>query len=479
MVHMNNEWNLDPDADDPHGSESADAAASGDQSGATPPGSDATPEWTSGGDEFSRDPARDAFSRPESTTALPPFATASAGGAGAATATHAPPRRARSLSAAVLVGALVLGGAAGVGGAAVYDAVKGPDNSVNNTSSNGDFAASDSSASATAQVKGGVSAVAAEVLPSVVQVNVVGSNAQGTGSGIILSSDGIILTNNHVATAVSNGTLSVRFNDGKVASAKLVGTDPVTDLAVIQAQNVSGLTPAKIGNSADLSIGQQVVAIGSPEGLSATVTSGIVSALNRAVSISSGSQGGSGGSTNPFAQGQQQGSTTSQTTTYPAIQTDAAINEGNSGGPLVNMTGQVVGINSAIKTSGNSSGSIGIGFSIPMQEALPIINQLRKGQTPTHARLGVTVSNDTGTKTPAGGALIKSVSSGDSGAKAGLKQGDVVTKVDDHLIEGADDLVATVRGDRPGQKVQLTITRDNKQQRVTATLGSDEKATNS
>ena len=166
--------------------------------------------------------------------------------------------------------------------------------------------------------------VAHNVLPSVVKINVSGASGSGSGSGIILSADGKILTNNHVASlAGKSGQISIDFNDGSHAPAKVLGTDPLTDTAVVQAQGVSGLTPATIGHSSSLQVGQSVVAIGSPFGLNATVTSGIVSALNRPVDVGQVSAG--------------------NVTVYPAIQTDAAINPGNSGGPLVNLAGEVVG----------------------------------------------------------------------------------------------------------------------------------------
>ena len=209
---------------------------------------------------------------------------------------------------------------------------------------------------------GSVEAVAEKVLPSVVQINVSGPQGSGSGSGIILSEDGQILTNNHVVElAADGGTLTVSFNDGTTAEATVLGTDSLTDTAVIQAQDVSGLTPATIGSSDDLRIGQAVVAVGSPFGLESTVTSGIVSALNRPVQVASDGQGNS--------------------TTYPAIQTDAAINPGNSGGPLVDLSGNVVGINSSIRTSSTGSdGSIGLGFSIPIDEVLPIVEQMANGE---------------------------------------------------------------------------------------------------
>jgi putative serine protease PepD len=206
-----------------------------------------------------------------------------------------------------------------------------------------------------------VSAVAARVLPSVVQVNVVTAQGQGLGSGVVLTADGRILTNNHVVSGARQVT--VTLSDGRTVDASVVGTDPSSDLAVVQAAGVSGLTPATFGDSDQVKIGDQVVAIGSPEGLQGTVTSGIVSALDRTVTVPGTSTGRRG----------------SSSVSYQAIQTDASINPGNSGGPLVNSAGQVVGINSAIyspASDGGEAGSVGIGFAIPSNQVQQIINQL-------------------------------------------------------------------------------------------------------
>ena len=412
-----------------------------------------------------------AYDQPAPTGQLPAHA---AGTTYAVPPPQQPTRRnGRTLSAAVLAGALVIGGVAGVGGAAAYDSLS--DSGSSTSSSSPDITASNRNASAS-DTGGAAESVASKVLPSVVQINVTGSGESGSGSGIVLSKDGLILTNNHVASvAGDSGSMRVDFADGASAPAKLVGADPVTDLAVIRAQGVDDLTPAEIGKSSGLKVGENVVAIGSPYGLGATVTSGIVSALDRAVSVqSSESEGGGSGQSqeDPFGLSQQQSQSQDQTTTYPAIQTDAAINPGNSGGPLVNLQGQVIGINSSIRTSGTgSSGSIGLGFAIPMDEVLPIVNQLRQGETATHAKLGVTVSDSGSSSRP--GAQVKSVTDGGSAAKAGIKQGDVITKVDDVQVNGSDSLVATVRGHRPGDTVQVTLYRDGKEQTVQADLASD------
>jgi putative serine protease PepD len=373
------------------------------------------------------------------------------------------PRRA-GLATAVLATAVVVGGVAGAGGAAAWSALD----------DNGTSTASSAGTPTTSQVvdtpdapapTGSVEAVAAKVLPSVVKINVSGSQGSGSGSGIILSSDGEILTNNHVAAiAGDGGSMSVSFNDGSTAKAEVLGTDPLTDTAVIKAEGVSGLTPATIGKSSDLKVGQSVVAIGSPFGLDSTVTSGIVSALNRPVDVGSDGQGNS--------------------TTYPAIQTDAAINPGNSGGALVDLSGNVVGINSSIRTAGSTegeAGSIGLGFAIPIDEVMPIVDQMVKGETPTHARLGISVSNaasGSGAEVT-DGAEVQDVTAGSTADDAGLAKGDVITKIDDHLIDSADSLVATVRSYRPGDKVTVTYEHGGDTKTVSLTLDSDASASNS
>ncbi|MCS7481570.1 S1C family serine protease [Umezawaea endophytica] len=203
-----------------------------------------------------------------------------------------------------------------------------------------------------------VSAIAASALPSVVQVNVSAAQGSGIGSGVVLSADGRILTNNHVISGAQQ--VSVTTNDGKEYAATVVGADPNSDLAVLKLTGASGLTPATFADSSRVKVGDQVVAIGSPEGLQGTVTSGIVSALDRTVNIAGESRRSAG-------------------TSYQAIQTDASINPGNSGGPLLNSAGQVIGINSAIyspASGAEQAGSVGIGFSIPSNQAVQIANQL-------------------------------------------------------------------------------------------------------
>jgi putative serine protease PepD len=308
-----------------------------------------------------------------------------------------------------------------------------------------------------------------QVMPTVVDLSAQpnGGASGDEGSGVIIRSDGMILTNNHVVSSVaaSGGTITVTFSNGKTTTAKVVGTDATGDLAVVQAQHVSGLKVATLGDSSKLRVGDGVIAIGSPLGLQGSVSEGIVSALNRPYTASDESQD----QQNPFLQNQQQG--TSSYTIPNAIQTDAAINPGNSGGPLLNMSGQVVGIDSAIKGDSN----IGIGFAIPINTAKPTADSLMKGDTVQHARLGVSVTDavsaSQSTSGSAQGALVASVSSGGPAAQAGLKKGDVITKVDSTTITDADSLVAAVSAHKPGDKVTITYERNGKTGVVTATLG--------
>jgi len=314
---------------------------------------------------------------------------------------------------------------------------------------------------------GSVEQVAAKVVPSVVKLEVDLGKQSEEGSGIILSSDGLILTNNHVVAAAKDSPdvpggpagpggaqTKVTFADGRTMAFTVVGTDPSSDIAVVRAQGASGLTPITLGSSGNLRVGQDVVAIGSPLGLEGTVTTGIISALNR-----------------PVAAG---GDAQNQNTVLDAIQTDAAINPGNSGGALVNMNGELVGVNSAIATLGGDagpaaqSGSIGLGFAIPVDQAKRIADELIQSGTASHASLGVQVGNDAGVD----GAKIVEVTGGGAAAAAGLPSGVVVTKVDDRVIGSADALVAAVRSKAPGDKVTLTyLDPAGKPQTVQVTLG--------
>jgi putative serine protease PepD len=295
---------------------------------------------------------------------------------------------------------------------------------------------------------GSVEAVAEKVLPSVVQLQVRGGSSAGEGSGFIISSDGLILTNNHVVeSAASGGQITAVFQDGSTAGAQIVGRDPTSDLAVVRAEGKSGLPDVEFGSSGDLRVGEGVVAIGSPFELAGTVTSGIVSSLQRPTRA-----GGEGGS---------------QATVLDAIQTDAAINPGNSGGPLINMEGQIIGINSVIysPTGGGQgqAGSVGLGFAIPIDQARRTAKEIVDTGKATQTVLGVSVQDGQN-----GGAEIMEVTPGGAAEQAGLKVGDVVTKLDDRRIDTSDALVAAVRSHAPGDKVALEL--DNGSRTVEATL---------
>ncbi|MGA4994447.1 S1C family serine protease [Nonomuraea bangladeshensis] len=295
-----------------------------------------------------------------------------------------------------------------------------------------------------------VAEVAAKVQPSVVMIQ--GQSAEG--SGVVLSEDGLILTNNHVVDGQGTA-LTVKFNDGRTAKAKVVGTDPATDLAVIRAEGVSGLAKATLGDSDQLKVGDDVLALGSPLGLDGTVTAGIVSALDRTVTA------GDGGGGQQFPWGQQQ-QESKMTTLGGMIQTDAAINPGNSGGALVNAAGELIGINSAVSSQG-----VNLGFAIPVNTAKKVSEQLISKGKVSHAFLGVSVTDATG---DVPGALIRQVTEGSPAAKAGLKQGDLITKIGDTPVDGGDTVVGQVRGFTVGQQVRITYLRDGKENVVTATM---------
>ena len=313
-------------------------------------------------------------------------------------------------------------------------------------------------------------AVAKAVEPSVVSVQVRAQGGSGEGSGVVLDGDGRVVTNNHVvAGAGDSGQIRVVLSDGRSYAARIVGTDPSTDLAVIQMQDApEGLTPATIGNSDQVAVGDPVMAIGNPLGLSDTVTTGIVSALNRPVTTEAESDG-----ENPFGGGQSAG----EQVVTNAIQTDAAVNPGNSGGALVDAQGRVIGITSSIASlgvAGGQAGSIGLGFAIPSNEAKAVADQLAGGGEVQHSFLGVNLTEDLvevdGAERDA--AVLSSVTDGAAADKAGLQDGDAVIAVNGEPVNSATSLVAQIRERRPGTEVELTIARDGKSQKVTVTLGT-------
>jgi putative serine protease PepD len=339
---------------------------------------------------------------------------------------------------------------AGTGGAAIALALD-DDSTTTTAPTSLDIPASSTSNNQSSQPEG-LARVADAVLPSVVSITADEGNGEAQGSGVIISEDGRILTNNHVAEGGANGgSLQVTFANGDTADATIVGRDPATDLAVIQAEDVSGLQAASLGSSADLHVGDTVLAIGSPLGLNGSVTSGIVSAVNRSITLGGESQG------SPFGEQSSPGTTAS----INAIQTDAAINPGNSGGPLINDDGQVVGINTAIASTaglggtGAQSGNIGVGFAIPIDDARDVAQQLVRNGEVQHAYLGVEIADaDTG------GALVGGVESSSPADDAGLRQGDVITKVDDTDITNSAALTAAIRSHEPDDEVTITYTRN-------------------
>ncbi|MFV2196250.1 trypsin-like peptidase domain-containing protein [Nocardiopsis sp. LOL_012] len=301
----------------------------------------------------------------------------------------------------------------------------------------------------TTPTEGEVGAVAEAVLPSVVSIQTV----NGSGSGVIISSDGEILTNAHVVEAAtqSGGPLQVQFNDGTTATARVLGSDTVSDIAVIQAEGRTGLQAATLGDSDQVGVGGDVVAIGSPLGLSGTVTSGVVSALDR-----------------PVNTGVIESAAGQTSTVINAIQTDAAINPGNSGGPLVNLNGEVIGINTAIAGLSEESGSVGLGFAIPINHVRPIAEQLIEEGSATYSAIEATI---TGSST--GGATVVEVSEGGAADRAGIEAGDVVVGVDGEVVTSPDQLIALIRSHRPGDEVTFEVLKQGsgEEQEVMVTLG--------
>ena len=323
---------------------------------------------------------------------------------------------------------------------------------------------------------GSPQAAAAAIGPSVVTVEVSGSQAAAggglggfagqqsqpvtdTGSGIVLRTDGYVLTNNHVvAAAVSGGTVHITLSDGRTMPASIVGTDATSDLAVLHVTGAPGLRAAVFADSNSLTVGQAVLAVGAPLGLSNTVTQGIVSTVHRPVST--GEPGASAQSV------------------IDAVQTDASINPGNSGGALVDMGGRVVGVNSAIATTGGSgtgtSGSIGVGFAIPSSDAIKVARQLIATGHATHAEIGISV-RDAASSTdgaPGLGATVEQLTSGGPAARAGLQPGDIITKIGARLVTDSDSLIVAVRAYDPGATVPVTYTRQGRSAAADVTLGS-------
>ncbi|MFD4798697.1 S1C family serine protease [Streptomyces anulatus] len=312
-----------------------------------------------------------------------------------------------------------------------------------------------------------VAGIAASALPSVVTLHVSGTAESGTGTGFVLDGQGHILTNNHVvAPAGSSGDITVTFSSGETASAELVGKDSGYDLAVVKVRGVSGLKPLPLGNSDNVQVGDPVVAIGAPFDLSNTVTSGIISAKQRP--ITAGGEKGDG----------------SDISYVDALQTDAPINPGNSGGPLVDTQAHVIGINSAIRAAdsargpeaGGQSGSIGLGFAIPINQGKRVAEELISTGKATHPVIGVTLDmkyTGDGAKVGTKGADgAPAVAKDGPAAKAGIRSGDVITHVKGQRVHSGEELIVKIRAHRPGDELDLKLTRGGEERTVTLTLGS-------
>ena len=336
-----------------------------------------------------------------------------------------------------------------------------------------------------------ITAAAVKATPSVVTIKASSGSEGGTGSGIILDGEGHVLTNTHVVTldgTAADAAVEVRMSDGRVYSAKIVGTDPLSDLAVVKIQNGSGLVPAVLGDSGKLNVGDTAVAIGSPLGLTGTVTDGIVSTLNRTISVASSAapkegaddpQGGDQGFQFAPPDGGQGQSTASQgSISINVIQTDAAINPGNSGGALVNTKGEIIGVNVAIASAGGdsaSSGNIGVGFSIPINHAKRVAQEIISTGKATHGQFGVSVKQKTASSSASGfsiGAEVATVEPGSAADKAGVRVGDVVTKFQDLAISDPNQLTAAVREQPAGAAVKVTVLRDGGERQLDVTLGA-------
>jgi putative serine protease PepD len=387
-----------------------------------------------------------------------------------------------ALVAALAIGALV-GGASGAGVTAL----------VVSSQSNG-TPASQAEGPSTVVVNNTdsvneITAVAAKASPSVVTIEVASGDSGGTGSGVILTEDGYVLTNTHVVTldgATADAAIQVKANDGKLYTATLVGTDPVSDLAVIKINDATGLDPIAWADSSELNVGDTAIAIGAPLGLAGTVTNGIVSALNRSITVASSAapttpeettpDEGDGNFFNYDLPGAPDPQTRQSSISLSVIQTDAAINPGNSGGALLNSKGELIGINVAIANAGGGSssaaaGSIGVGFSIPANLAKRVSDEIIETGSASHGLLGASVTSASSENSETVGALISEVSAGGAAQDAGLKAGDVVTNFNGIPITDATDLTAQVRTLAGGDTAELTYVRDGKSVTVTVTVG--------
>lgn len=390
-----------------------------------------------------------------------PYSNSAPAQAQTATATKKPRKTRKTLAAFVAVALL----SAGVGGGSAIAA-----NHYLNSSSSGFSTATTTQVTQASANSPDWTATAAAIKDAVVAIRVEGSNKQGQGSGVIIDAKGHIVTNNHVVSGAGQGAkLSVTIGD-KTYSAKVVGTDPSTDLAVLKLENPpSNLTVASWGDSSKLKVGQPVMAVGNPLGLSDTVTTGIVSALNRPVTTQAVND-------NNVDDTNFNSQRDSDVVVTSAIQTNAAINPGNSGGALVDSSGALVGITSSIASlasngsSSGQSGNIGIGFAIPSTQVKSVVEQLIANGTVKHPQLGIRASNGTsGTQL---GAKVEDVTQGSAAAQAGLQKGDLITAIDGTPVVGSESLVAQVRSYEVGKEVTLKVLRGSETLELKVTLGT-------
>ena len=390
-----------------------------------------------------------------------PYSNSAPAQAQTATATKKPRKTRKTLAAFVAVALL----SAGVGGGSAIAA-----NHYLNSSSSGFSTATTTQVTQASANSPDWTATAAAIKDAVVAIRVEGSNKQGQGSGVIIDAKGHIVTNNHVVSGAGQGAkLSVTIGD-KTYSAKVVGTDPSTDLAVLKLENPpSNLTVASWGDSSKLKVGQPVMAVGNPLGLSDTVTTGIVSALNRPVTTQAVND-------NNVDDTNFNSQRDSDVVVTSAIQTNAAINPGNSGGALVDSSGALVGITSSIASlasngsSSGQSGNIGIGFAIPSAQVKSVVEQLIANGTVKHPQLGIRASNGTsGTQL---GAKVEDVTQGSAAAQAGLQKGDLITAIDGTPVVGSESLVAQVRSYEVGKEVTLKVLRGSETLELKVTLGT-------
>jgi putative serine protease PepD len=443
----------EPEATEPEATEPEDTEPRAEEPFAQQPPAQETPWWSRPSGETWETPPYGAAADPTDVTertvwSSPEEIGDTLGGSG--------PRRRHSRAGLLVAGAVLLAlVAGGTGGAVGYLLADRDQGSVTIDGANLGAAP----ARSVQRPDNSVAGVAARVLPSVVQIKVETSQGEATGSGFVIDENGLIVTNNHVV-ADARGTAQVLFGGGKTFAAQVVGTSPAYDLAVLRV-SAKNLVALPLGNSDSVVVGDPVIAIGSPLGLSGTVTSGIISAKNRPVTAG---ERGSGDSAY-----------------INALQTDAAINPGNSGGPLVDLDGEVIGVNSAIATVGSGglggeSGNIGVGFAIPINQARRTVEQLINKGEAQFPIIGASLDG----RYDGPGARIATESSGGTpplvsggpAEKAGLQPGDVIKEIDGSAVQDSSELIVAIRSHRPGETVTLTVTRDGSERQVRVTLAA-------